>query len=69
MGDENMDKGMEMQRHDLIVIGSASSIARSRAWARCCGGPHRPNQASLEGLNRKTGRCVSSTTWPEKMIW
>ena len=35
--------------------GSPSSSARSRAWARCWGGPQAPNQASLDGLNRKAG--------------
>ena len=29
--------------------GSPSSIARIRACARCCGGPHPPNQASSTG--------------------
>ena len=58
----------------LIPVGVArrtgipSSAARSRAWARCCGGPQLPNQASFEGLKMKLGRFFSSTTWPEKMI-
>ena len=50
------------------ITGKPSSAARSRACARCCGGPQRPNQASLEGLKMKPGRLRSSTTWPEKMI-
>ena len=44
------------------------SAARSRAWARCCGGPQRPNQASFDGLKMKSGRLWRSTTSPEKMI-
>ena len=39
--------------------GRPSSAARSRAWARCCGGPQRPNQASLDGLKMKSGRLRS----------
>src|SRR4051812_50103179 len=38
------------------MTGRPSSAARSRAWARCCGGPQRPNQASLDGLKMKSGR-------------
>ena len=38
------------------ITGMPSSAARSRAWARCCGGPQRPNQASFDGLKMKSGR-------------
>ena len=38
--------------------GKPSSAARSRAWARCCGGPQLPNQASFDGLKMKPGRFV-----------
>jgi len=31
------------------MMGIPSSIARSRPWASCCGGPHGPNHASLLG--------------------
>ena len=50
------------------MTGSPSSAARSRACARCCGGPHDPNHASFDGLKMNSGRCFSSTTWPEKII-
>ena len=50
------------------MIGIASSDARRRAWAKCCGGPHLPNQASLDGLKMKSGRLSASTTSPEKII-
>src|SRR3546814_498729 len=50
------------------MMGIPSSRARRRAWARCWTGPQLPNQASLEGLKRKSGRLALSTTWPEKMI-
>jgi hypothetical protein len=48
-------------------IGSPSSIARSRAWARCWGGPQAPYQPSFEGLNRKSGRLPGWVTSPAKM--
>ena len=35
--------------------GSPSSAARSRAWARCCGGPQLPNQASFDGIEDEVG--------------
>ena len=38
--------------------GIPSSAARSRAWARCCGGPQLPNQASFDGLKMKAGRLL-----------
>ena len=41
------------------MTGMPSSAARSRAWARCCGGPQRPNQASFDGLKMKSGRLRS----------
>ena len=50
------------------MTGMPSSAARSRAWARCCGGPQLPNQASLDGLKMKSGRSRRSATSPEKMI-
>ena len=50
------------------ITGMPSSAARIRAWARCCGGPQRPNQASFDGLKMKSGRLARSTTSPEKMI-
>ena len=40
------------------ITGMPSSAARSRAWARCCGGPQRPNQASFDGLKMKSGRLL-----------
>ena len=40
------------------MTGRPSSAARSRAWARCCGGPQRPNQASFDGLKMKSGRLA-----------
>ena len=37
------------------ITGRPSSAARSRAWARCCGGPQRPNQASFDGIEDEVG--------------
>ena len=41
------------------ITGMPSSAARSRAWARCCGGPQRPNQASFDGLKMTLGRLLA----------
>ncbi len=47
-------------------MGIASSAARSRACARCCGGPQSPNHASFDGLNRKRGRLCAVEHLPGK---